>query len=346
MRAAARQTGVDDKKRSDESAAEVATWNLSERAHARRAAERMDEAERTAEREMRKSVQDSYLAVASASLGRSVRRGELLTTVAAAVGTLYTGMLTIVFAATDDANAELPSRGLIPAVFIGLALVFAVAYLAHLRQETQSRELLPTGEGIIPQQRLAEFLDWASDGVHARAHYLRTAIVSLGIGVALMPLPFVEIWNVLAWGLAVVGGLGLAVVLRGRGQVHDELSGLRRQVHDGLSGLRGQVHDELSGIRRQVHDELNGLRRKRSPDPPGETEETAPQAPRGDTKRSASWPQKVWWRFTGGGPKKTEGAGGEDETQEAQPADDAPAPGPPDGADNGLEGDDAKPQAD
>ena len=54
--------------------------------------------------------------------------------------------------------------------------------------------LLPTGSrSDIAEMRLRAFLTWTFEGVVARSWSLRMAVVSLGIGVALLPAPLTNL---------------------------------------------------------------------------------------------------------------------------------------------------------
>jgi hypothetical protein len=75
----------------------------------------------------------------------------------------------------------------------------------------------------LQEQRLAAFIAWANAGILARAWALRTAVVSMGAGIALLPLPFVDVsatLPVLGATAVVVGSLlteAIPVLRRRRG---------------------------------------------------------------------------------------------------------------------------------
>jgi hypothetical protein len=135
---------------------------------------------------------DGLLDAAAKGLERARSSGQFVQGAAAAVGTLYTGALTLVFAAKDN---PLPARGLIPTLFLGGSLVLAAFYTAYL-----------TKVGVIPQPRMpakaddsrrlfaraAWFVGWSGAGALNRAHFLRAAVVSLAVGVFALPLPFIS----------------------------------------------------------------------------------------------------------------------------------------------------------
>jgi hypothetical protein len=90
----------------------------------------------------------------------------------------------------------------------------------------KKRELLPSSiGGRVAEERLKTFLDWTFSGVLNRAWALRTAVVSFGIAVVLLPLPFTNISRGSAIGVFAIGLSVLAVWCVG------ELVWERRQRH-------------------------------------------------------------------------------------------------------------------
>ena len=139
------------------------------------------------------AIHAGYIAVAQSSLDRSVQRATYVTTAAASIVTLYTGLLALRFSATGT-GSTLPARSLIPALFLGTAVVFSTFYMAFLRKRTMVTKLLPSGlGGNIAETRLLNYLDWVSAGVIARAWSLRLAVISLGLGLILLPIGFVKL---------------------------------------------------------------------------------------------------------------------------------------------------------
>lgn len=139
------------------------------------------------------AVHAGYIAVAQSSLDRSIQRATYVTTAAASVVTLYTGLLAFRFSATGK-GSMLPARSLIPALFLGAAVVFSTFYIAFLRRQTMVSEMLPSGQGgNIVETRLLSYLEWVSAGIIARAWSLRLSVISLGFGLILLPIGFVNL---------------------------------------------------------------------------------------------------------------------------------------------------------
>jgi hypothetical protein len=167
------------------------------------------DADRAAETALLKSVHDAYIEVTKGTLDRSVARAQFLTATIGAVATTYTTLLGVNFAVANSKPA--PGRALIPVLFLGLALGLAALYVAFLRRTASDRQLLPTGiGGDVAEERLKTFMAWTFAGVLNRAWAIRTSIVAFAVGIAVLPLPFVEISSGLEITLV---GLGVAVVV-------------------------------------------------------------------------------------------------------------------------------------
>jgi hypothetical protein len=174
-----------------------------------------------------KSVHDAYLSLAQGALDRAMKRAEFLTAVVTGLTAIYTGVLGFTFSSAAG-NTPLPARGLLPGIFLGLALVLASTYVAFIRAYGKSRQLLPSGlGGQLAQERLVTFFDWTFSGVLRRAWALRLSVVSLAVAVALLPIPFVDLspravtWTVII-AFAFVAAAGVIELVLWRGQTrHD-----------------------------------------------------------------------------------------------------------------------------
>ncbi|HEY7632873.1 MAG TPA: hypothetical protein VH817_19360 [Thermoleophilaceae bacterium] len=154
---------------------------------------------------------DARLKVAQGAIGRSQTGAEAVRNTAAALGTLYTGVLGVAFAV--DKDHPIPARGVIPAFFLGLALVFATAYVAFLwpGKETRSEKSRDATLRAQQEARLDTFTLWTGEIARRRAWALHTAVFSLGAAVATLPLPFVDWDGAGPWIAA--GVLALAIAL-------------------------------------------------------------------------------------------------------------------------------------
>jgi hypothetical protein len=162
----------------------------------------------SAEGRLREAVHNAYLEVAKGALDRSLQRANFLVAATGAIATTYTGLLALVYSVSATKPNPLPVSGLFPAFFLGLSLVLGAFYVVYIRAGTMRGHYIPTGTGAqIQERRLLFFIGWVMGSVNQRAWALRTSIVSLGVGLVLIPLPFLKVSSVLAWGAAGVGFL-------------------------------------------------------------------------------------------------------------------------------------------
>jgi hypothetical protein len=140
---------------------------------------------------LRKDIQSAYIAVMQGSLDRSVKRAEFLNTASAAIATAYSSLLGLLFSAKDR---PLQAWAIAPVIFLALAFVFGLIYVSFINRKTDELQLIPSGiGGQLAEKRLEDFLQWVSLGVLRRAWALRASVVSVAVGVALLPLPFVNL---------------------------------------------------------------------------------------------------------------------------------------------------------
>lgn len=128
--------------------------------------------------------------VAKAAVDRGRAGAQFVETAAAAVVTLYTGALAAAFSAT---KTPLPVRGLMPAVYLGLAIAFAAFYLAYPSTGVQRTTLPPNSGKDDPSAWFTSFSSWMRDIVLRRRGALRAALFALLLGVMFLPAPFVKV---------------------------------------------------------------------------------------------------------------------------------------------------------
>jgi hypothetical protein len=131
--------------------------------------------------------------VAKGSIERTRQAAEAVRLAAAAIGTIYAAVLALAFSVAKP----LPPRGLIPAVFLGLAIFFATAFVAWLPRtvaESNQKWPIPTGD-LGPDQRANTemFIRWAKEPSIKRFHVLRGGVLALAFGIAYLPVPFMAI---------------------------------------------------------------------------------------------------------------------------------------------------------
>jgi hypothetical protein len=164
------------------------------------------EDDRTNEAALRRDIQAAYIAVAQGSLDRANTRVNVLTTAIAAVTTLYTGLLALVYAAEPGKGQHLAATGIIPAIFLGCALLLVTVYAAMFKSTITQNSLIATSiGGNVASQRLIDFITWCTATVTARIWALHAGIVSFGVAIATLPLPFSKIDSGSQWLIATVG---------------------------------------------------------------------------------------------------------------------------------------------
>jgi hypothetical protein len=165
------------------------------------------------------AVQAAYIGAARDSINNAQARAQFVVTAAAAIGTLYTGLLGLVYGISSPGHA-LPERGIWAGVFVGLAIVLATYYLAYLTRRPSGPPTHPSPEPRQDAiQRVHDFVAWSRDTVLARHFFLQCAVISLGVGVAVLPLAFITISNTGARLLALIGLLlvfGIPALSRSR----------------------------------------------------------------------------------------------------------------------------------
>jgi hypothetical protein len=188
-----------------------------------------------------KAMHDAYIQVSSSSLDRAMTRVNVVTAAVASVTTVYTGLLALVYAASSSATKPLPGAAIMPAFFLGLALFLVSVYAALFKRTVGVSPLLPTGTGgQIVEYRLVTFMRWCNAGVLERSWALHAGIVSLGVGVVTLPVPFVKLHG---WEQLVLLALGLVLVGAAAVGTNHNL-GLQKLSHWlGVSGLGGSSQD-------------------------------------------------------------------------------------------------------
>jgi hypothetical protein len=143
------------------------------------------------------AVNSAYLDAAKSSLDRSVTRADFVQKAAAAISGAYVSMLGLIYAVAS--NKLLPDRGIIPTLFLGLAIFLASAYVSFITKPSPVSVL--ASDGTLPdiqRQRRNSFVLWIRDEVLRRRQFLQAAVISLGIGVLSLPLPFLDVQDTTA----------------------------------------------------------------------------------------------------------------------------------------------------
>jgi hypothetical protein len=163
--------------------AKLAWLNEQAKAHAARA-----QAEADTELDLLSEFHKALIEGARSGIDRSRASAETVQKAATGILALYTAVLGVSFSVADN---PLPSRGVLPAMFLGLAVVFSTAYLAYLSKPRSVQAPAPQSSlRGAAMARTRTFIEWAGAPVSRRAYWLRGSVVSLGVALMFVPAPF------------------------------------------------------------------------------------------------------------------------------------------------------------
>lgn len=187
-------------------------WDLTEKTRLAAEDAARDAAGWAAEYALEKAVHDARIEVAKGAIERSQAGAEFIRNAAAGIATLYTGILTLAFGAADKVIAA-PARAIVPALFLGISLVAASAYVAFLTRGASVAPPSPHASlRVYQERRLNKFVGWVASYTYQRAYALHAAVISLAFGVAYLPMPFIKVKGAIVIGLS-VAALLIAVLL-------------------------------------------------------------------------------------------------------------------------------------
>ncbi len=160
------------------------------------------------------AITNAYLDFTKTAIDRARAKAELVQKAAASIGTVYTALLALTFAASGaTGTAALPTRGLVAAFFLGLSIVMATAYVAYV-EDIQDPELEPTSPVLSQMQRLrlVAFINWVGETITLNNYALRLSVICLGLGVFTLPLAYVAVNDVVVL-VGTISAFGLALIL-------------------------------------------------------------------------------------------------------------------------------------
>jgi hypothetical protein len=159
---------------------------------AERAKERAErvQSEVQADLDLNKAFHEALIETAKAGIDRSRSSADSVQKAATGILALYTAVLGLAFSVGEN---PLPSRGVIPAIFLGMAVVFSTAYLAYLSKPRKVAGPDPQSSfRAAALARSSAFIRWAGSPVQRRAYWLRASVVALGVALAFIPAPFLS----------------------------------------------------------------------------------------------------------------------------------------------------------
>jgi hypothetical protein len=157
------------------------------------------------------AIHTGYIEVAKGSIDRSIQRADFLEKVSAAIASVYTGVLALSFAV--DKGTPLAVTGIIPAIFFGFSFFLSAVYISFVTQtpDVKMEKSDGTLTGSVESQRKS-FILWNKATVMRRISFMQASIVSLGVGILLLPIPYLHFSDKTLWLLMGIG-LGLIVLI-------------------------------------------------------------------------------------------------------------------------------------
>ena len=147
-------------------------------------------AERAAELANKAAYEAAIFDVAKGGIDRSRANVDLVQKASSAIMVLYTGALALVFSVSEN---PLPLRGVMPAVFLGAAIVGSTGYLAFVEKPDDVAAPTPKDDvRAMATSRIVAFINWARAPTINRSYWLRFSVVALGVSLFFVPAPFVS----------------------------------------------------------------------------------------------------------------------------------------------------------
>ena len=123
---------------------------------------------------------DSVYEVAKGSIDRTRASAELVQKGAAAIVTLYAGILALSFSVAEN---PLPVKALYPAVLLGMAIILSTAFLAYLpdvEDEEREESARERANAASLSERFANtFIVWTKRAALRRGRLLRGSVIAL-----------------------------------------------------------------------------------------------------------------------------------------------------------------------
>jgi len=154
-----------------------------------------------------RALYSAYIDIAKGQIDRTRASAEFVQKAATAIGSIYTGVLALSFA--TDKGQPLPIQGIAPAVFMGVAIVLSTAFLAYI---TKPQDVTQETTFTIPLQQRADrdtFIRYTQASALQRMYLLQTSVISLGIGILLLPIPYLALQSMQLLAAVVVILYGL-----------------------------------------------------------------------------------------------------------------------------------------
>jgi hypothetical protein len=130
--------------------------------------------------------------VAYSGLDRAKTAAQIVQTASTAIATIYAALLGIVF---STSGTQLPLRGVIAPIFLGLAVVLSTYYVAWIQPSRKQITGLQLGGGWETEglARVQFFTSYVNHSIARRSIAQRMSIIALGVGLVTLALPFITL---------------------------------------------------------------------------------------------------------------------------------------------------------
>jgi hypothetical protein len=151
------------------------------------------QAERNTDLAVAQAYYSAVLDLAKGAVDRTRASAETVQKAAAAIATIYTGLLAAAFAA---ASHPLPFRGLFAATLLGLAIALSTWFLAYIPDPDEPEEGAAE-DGEIEELSLRDkfartYVLWTRKAALSRGYPLRASVIALAAALFFLPAPFLE----------------------------------------------------------------------------------------------------------------------------------------------------------
>jgi hypothetical protein len=162
---------------------------------------------------LHRKTEEEMMDVAKASIERGRDSAKFVQVAATAVAGIYTGVFGLSYSVAEN---PLPTRGLIPTLFLGLAIALATSYLGFLTEAGDAEPLEPAASPRANSQNRTDFfVMWTRGIAMNRANMLRAGVVSFVLGVVLLPISLVDLGLGTVQGIRVNDALAFVLTLVG-----------------------------------------------------------------------------------------------------------------------------------
>lgn len=164
---------------------------------------------------------DTLADLARTGIDRARTGAERVQIASTSIATIYTGILGLAYAA--DKTRPVPAVGILPTIFLGLAIVCSTAYSSYItRTSNITLGPMPASTASAMQTRAVSLVTAANAIAYNRVYWLRSSVVSLSVAVLCLPAAFLIGDRASGAYIAIAAGAGLVVsfavplLLRGR----------------------------------------------------------------------------------------------------------------------------------